>query len=260
LEWEESNPNATPSAKERQLSELNRLYRLDRFGDIARYTLYRDTYFVQSSPEIQAAFDRLLHRMFHRPAQRPTHMVELSDLQATLTDNDDLMVFSRLVFPAAQLDQPVDIVAVGEQERAHVVVASHINDGRGESYSVHEPIGPAEIGKLYRLFLDEGMPMSLAEQERYFVVIDREERVVGGLCYKMLEPTVVHLDGIVIAASLKARGLAGELLEDFCQRMSSQDVHTINTHFISRDFYIAHAFHVDERWGGLVRFLEQESA
>ena len=256
-EWGQSNPNATTSAKERQISELYRLYQLERFEDIARYGLYRHTYFAEADPEIGAAYDRLLHRMFTHPKQRPTHMVELSNLQAVLKETADRLVFSRLVFPAARPVQPVDVVAVGELEHAHVVVSSHISDGRGESYTVREPIEPAEIGRLYRLFLDSGMSMSLSEQERYFVVIDREERVAGGLCYKLLEPTVAHLDGIAITRSLKAHGLDGDLLEDFCQRMGSQGVDTINTHFISRDFYIAHGFEVNERWGGLVRFLSE---
>jgi hypothetical protein len=105
-EWGQSNPNATTSAKERQISELYRLYQLERFEDIARYGLYRHTYFAEADPEILAAFDRLLHRMFTHPKQRPTHMVELSNLQAVIKETTDRLVFSRLVFPAAR---PVEI-------------------------------------------------------------------------------------------------------------------------------------------------------
>ncbi len=259
LEWEQSNPKATPSAKERQISELRLLYRLERYQDIARYYLFRHTYFAEAQPEIQSAFDSLLDKMFGSPNVRPTHMVELSELQATLSASDDRLVFSRLVFPTARPYQPVDVVAVGEQEHAHVIVSSHIRDHQGESYSVREPIEPAEIGRLYRLSLDSGMPMSLAEQERYFVVIDREERVVGGMCYKLMEANVAHLDGIAITDSLGAHGLGGELLEDFCQRMASQGIGIINTHFVSRDFYVAHGFQVNEEWGGLVRFLDDDA-
>jgi GNAT superfamily N-acetyltransferase len=255
LEWEQSNPKATSSAKEQQIRELRLLYRLEPYKDIARYYLFRHTYFANAQPEIQLAFDSLLDKMFRSPNVRPTHMVELSELQATLSDSDDRLVFSRLVFPTARPDQPVEIVAVGEQEHAHVIVSSHIRDRQGESYAVREPIEPAEIGRLYRLSLDSGMPMSLAEQEHYFVVIDREERVVGGMCYKLMESRVAHLDGIAITGSLRAHGLGGELLEDFCQRMASQGIGIINTHFISRNFYIAHGFQVNEEWGGLVRFL-----
>ena len=260
LEWEKSNPQATSLARERQITELHQLYRLETHGDLGRYTLYRKTYFLRAEDRVKRAFDRLLGRMFRNPGQRPTHMVELSELQATLPEGTDRLVFSRLVFPAGRSVKPVEVVAVGDEESGHVVVTSHVRDNRGGEYLLREPIGPAEIGRLYRVYLDSGMPMSLSDQAHYLLAIDAEERIVGGICYKILEPEVAHMDGLVITAPLRGRGLGGELLEDFAQRMRTQRIRAINTHFISRPFLRAHDFHVDEEWGGLVRFLEEEEA
>jgi len=256
LDWDRSNPRATSFARERQISELHRLYRLEPFGDLGRYSLYRKTYFVRFPAEVISAFDRLLRRMFRNPAQRPTHMIELSDLQATLTEESDRLVFSHMVFPAGRRVGPVDVLTVGDEERGQVVVRSQVPDRRGETYTVREPIDPAEIGRLYRLYLDSGMPLSLSDQAHYLLAIDGEDRIVGGICYKILEPDVAHLDGLVISASLRGNGLGGELLEDFSARMKSLGVKTINTHYISRPFLRAHGFRLDEEWGGLVRFLE----
>jgi GNAT superfamily N-acetyltransferase len=196
--------------------------------------------------------------MFSHPDQRPTHMVELSDLQSTLTREADRLVFSRLVFPTGRSVKPLDVVAVGDQERGYVVVSSHVRDRRGDRYTIREPIDPAEIGRLYRLYLDSGMPLSLGDQAHYLLAIDGEERIVGGICFKLLEPTVAHMDGLVISGALRGHGLGGELLEDFSQRLESQGVKALNTHFISRPFLKAHRFKVDERWGGLIRFLASE--
>jgi hypothetical protein len=258
-EWEHSNPRATTFARERQISELHQLYRLEEFGDLGRYTLYRQTYFAHAGPETSSAFDRLLRKMFRDPNHRPTHMMELSDLQATLTEDADRQVFSHLVFPAGRRARPVDVMAVGDQERGQVVVRSEILDSRGESYTVREPIDPAEIGRLYRLYLDSGMPLSLSDQAHYLLAIDGDDRIVGGLCYKILEPGVAHMDGLVVSGTLRGNGLGGELLEDFSLRMKTVDVKTINTHFISRPFLRAHGFVLDEEWGGLVRFLDSEA-
>lgn len=256
LEWEKSNPRATALAKEQQIKELHSLYRLDAYGDMGRYHLYRSTYFSRARDAVVASFDRLLERMFRNPSQRPTHMVELSDLQATLESDADRLVFSRLVFPSGRSVKPVDVVALGNQERGYVVVTSHVRDRRGDSYTVREPIDPAEIGRLFRLYLDSGMPLSLGDQARYLIAIDGEERIVGGICYKLMEPTVAHMDGLVVSGALRGNGLGGELLEDFSHRLRSQGVRALNTHFISRPFLKAHDFQVDERWGGLVRFLD----
>ncbi len=259
LEWESSNPRATPQAKERQIKELHSLYRLDAYGDMGRYTLYRRTYFSRAAVSVTSAFDRLLEKMFRNPGQRPTHMVELSELQSALETDADRLVFSRLVFPSGRSIKPVDVRAVGDQDRGYVVVASHVRDRRGDSYAVREPIDPAEIGRLFRLYLDSGMPLSLGDQARYLMAIDGEDRIAGGICYKLLEPAVAHMDGLVISPDLRGHGLGGELLEDFSNRLHSQGVLALNTHFISRPFLRAHGFQVDERWGGLVRFLESES-
>jgi N-acetylglutamate synthase-like GNAT family acetyltransferase len=104
------------------------------------------------------------------------------------------------------------------------------------------------------------MPLSLSDQARYLLAIDGEDRIVGGICYKSMEPEVAHMDGLVIVAPLRGNGLGGELLEDFSLRMKSMGVKVINTHFISRPFLRAHGFRLDEEWSGLVRFLEAEEA
>jgi GNAT superfamily N-acetyltransferase len=257
--WAETNPRATARAREREIDELYRLYRLDAHGDLARYTLYRETYFAGFDGETGKAFDRLLKRMFRHFDEKPTHMIELSDLQATLADEGDRMVFSRMVFPTRRSSKPVDVRAIGDVERGYVVVTSEVKDRRGGVYTVREPTDPAEIGRLYRLYLDAGMPLSLADPARYLLAIDAEDRIVGGICFKLPEPEVAHMDGLVITPTLRGRGLGGELLEDFCTRMRSQGVGAINTHFISRPFLRAHRFQVDEEWGGLVRFLSPES-
>jgi len=258
-DWTHTNPRATSFAHERQITELHQLYQLDAHGDMGRYTLYRRTYFASLGSEVASAFDRLLHRMFRNPGQRPTHMVELSELQATLTEDADRLIFSHMVFPAGRRAGIVDILAVGGQGRSKVVVTSHLRDNRGEKYTVREPIDPAEIGRLYRLYLDSGMPLSLSDQARYLLCIDSDDRIVGGICYKILEPGVAYLDGLVVTLSLRGNGLGGEFLEDFCLRLISQGVRALNTHFIARPFLLAHGFRVDQEWGGLVRFLDPGS-
>lgn len=256
--WESSNPKATHQAKEGQLRELHSLYRLEAYGAMGRYTLYRRTFFAHAGPDTLEAFDRLLDRMFRHPEQRPTHMIELSDLQSTLETDADRLVFSRMVFPSGRVMKPLEVRAIGDQEREQVVVTSHVRDRRGGRYTIREPIDPAEVGRLYRLYLDSGMPLSLGDDADYLLAMDGEDRIVGGICYRLPERGVAHMDGLVISSALRGNGLGGELLEDFSQRLQSQGVSALNTHFISRPFLRAHGFRVDEKWGGLVRFLDPE--
>jgi hypothetical protein len=181
--------------------------------------------------------------------------VELSRLQSALESDEDRRVFSRLVFPRAQWAEPPEVLAVGQRDRQHVVVSSHIADSRNESYTVREPIEPAEIGRLYRLFLETGYPITVSGQHRHLVVIDSHDQIIGGLCYIVQEADVVHLDGIVVVSPLRHRGISRALIEDFCSRMASQGLRAVKMNFFSRQLFRAQGFVVDQRLGGLVRRL-----
>ncbi|HYK92243.1 MAG TPA: GNAT family N-acetyltransferase [Acidobacteriota bacterium] len=255
-EWEHMNPHATPLAREEEVEQLYWLYRLDRFHSMIRYQLYHRTYFANSSAVVDSAFDRLLLRMFRKPGMSALHLEELSDLQAALGDPVSREVFSRMIFPRARAEQRLEVVAVGESERKQVIVRSEITDKRGARYLVREPVVPAEVGQLYRLLHDADYPRQVSELDRHLVVTDHADQVLGGLTYVPQDKDVVYLGGLVVAGSLKGRGLASALLEDFCIRMEARGIRLVKTDFFLRHFYSANGFHVDERCGGLVRHLK----
>nr|MEE4267605.1 GNAT family N-acetyltransferase [Candidatus Krumholzibacteria bacterium] len=254
-EWEKVNAQAPLRARLEILEELSRLYRLRRLPEIARFWLFRNTYFRNAELHFLDIYDRLLTRMFRHPDQRATQMVELSDLGAAIIDPDDRIAFNRLVFPHRERGARMEIQTVGDPARKLVIVRSSIQDQQGQSYSVGEPSSPAEVGQLYSLFLQSGFPKNISETDRYFVVTDEAEQIVGGIIYRPLEDQVVFLDGIVVARALAERGIAGAVLEDFATRMTSRGYDVIKTHFFLRRFYQQHGFRLDNRWGGLVRFL-----
>ncbi|MEN8005775.1 MAG: GNAT family N-acetyltransferase [Candidatus Krumholzibacteriota bacterium] len=254
-DWETVNTQANLKARLEIIEELTRLYRLDRFPEIARFTLFRNTYFKDADLALQDIFDRLLVRMFRHPNRRATQMVELSDLQSSLTDTDDRAAFNRLAFPHRMRSDSVEVRAVGDPARSQVVVRSTIQDQHEHTYGICEPAGPAEVGQLYRLFLKAGFPKTISEADLYLVATDEAEQIIGGVVYRMLDDEAVFLDGIVVNQALAERGIARAILADFCTRLTALGVKTIKTHFFLRRFYQKHGFRVDERWGGLVRFL-----
>jgi len=254
-EWDRVNPQAPLPARLEILEEVSRLYQLERQPEIARYTLFRETYFRHADLGLLDIFDRLLIRMFRHPERRATAMVELSDLQAHINDPDDRIAFNRLAFPNRPRTAAVEIRAVGDPERDRIVVRSTIVDRLGLEYSVGEPSSPAEVGQLYRLFLRAGFPRIINEAERYLVAADETEQSVGGVVYRELEDDAVMVDGIVVAQPLTERGIASAILDDFCTRMAARGYKQIKTHFFLRRFYQRHGFKVDQRSGGLVRHL-----
>jgi len=254
-EWEMVNTSATADAKEQILYELWRLYRLNRFPEISRYYLYRHTYFANCTDKIAEAFDKLIEYMFHHPKTPAIQTLQISELQGFIEDPEDRRIFSNLIFPKAHKLEKLEVLAVGTPEHKHIVVKTTIMDRKGESFTVREPVTPVEIGQLYRLFFKEGYSKSISEGDKYLVVVDSTDQIVGGLCYRYEGDNVVNLDGSVISAPLMGRGLGSAMLEDFCNRLTNHGIRVVKTHFFLRRFYTQRGFAVDKRWGALVRFL-----
>ncbi len=254
-EWQLLNLKASLPARLEILEELSRLYRVDQMPEISRFVLFRNTYFAGAESHLRDVFDRLLDRMFQHPKRRSTQMVELSDLQDLMPDTDDRAAFNRLVFPHRLRHEQMEMQTVGRPERGQVIVRSLITDKRGSKYTVCEPAGPAEVGLLYRLFLQAGFPKTLSKADQYYVAIDEAEQIIGGLVYRTKGDEAVFLDGIVVRQAVGERGIAAAILADFCKRMASRKYASIKTHYFLRRFYEKHGFRMDQRLGGLVRFL-----
>ncbi len=257
--WHELTRDATPCAREEFVTRLQRLYGLGRFPEWARYVLYRQTYFEKATPKVLVPFDALLSEMARNPNRRPSSMVELSDLQSALDDRSDRMVFGRMVFPNASSAQELEILAVGEGGNRQVVLRSRIQLDAAV-YTVREPLEASEVGQLYRLYVAAGFLKTITTQDRFLICLDERDEVIGGLCYRVERPTVAFLDAIVIVHGLRGRGLASDILENFCTRVVELGIKVVETHFVNMHFYERHGFKVDKRWGGLVRFLDGPEA
>lgn len=257
LEWEARHPRTPAQARADAVEQVYSLYRLDLHPDLVRYQLYRKTYFRDADAAVLKAFDAVLAAIESGAGARPATLVELFDLQSALTEDFDRLVFSRLVFPGARFESPVEVQVVSEGLR-HVVFQTQIQDRLGATYLVREPVEPAEIGHFYRMSLRAGVPRALSERHRYLMVLDGAERVVGGISYLFEEKKVVRLEGIVVAPSLRNRGLSQAFLNDFCARMRGQKVEAVTTSFALASVPFPGKFQFDVRWGGMVCSLVED--
>jgi long-subunit acyl-CoA synthetase (AMP-forming)/predicted GNAT family acetyltransferase len=254
-EWETLNPGATSSAKEQMIFELSSLFRIYKFPEIVRYNFYYQTYFDKHEKSLKSAFRTLLGKINENPEIPAFQHIELSDLQSTLTCDEDREVFSRMVFSRMQSYQKIDLLKIGEDKDEHVIVTTELTDKNGIKYKVREPIDPSEIGQLYRLFFEENYPKTISEMDQHILVLDKHEHVIGGLCYIPLENDIVLLDGAAVTTSLKGRGIGSAMIEDFSARMAGVGTKVIKAHFLHGSFYLKLNFKVDKKWGALVKFL-----
>ncbi len=253
--WLAANPEASPRAREQLIEEMLQLYGLQRQPPLQRYLLYRTTWFRDAPPAVQEALDRLLATMHRHPERPVTNLPELSDLQSLLTGPDERRVFQRMVFPHSRSDEPPELLTVGEQDRRQVAVSTRIRDRDGAAFTVREPVSPAEVGVLYRLFFQSGYYRTISPADRVLVVLDEQDQVVGGISWRPVDREIVHLNGIVVATPLLGHGLSSAMIEDFCGRLANLGYNAVKTLFVMRPFFEKMGFRVDRRWGGLVRPL-----
>ncbi|HOK15524.1 MAG TPA: GNAT family N-acetyltransferase, partial [Candidatus Kapabacteria bacterium] len=223
-EWQNSNPNAIPEAKEQSIIELYHLYRLDRYPEIARYQLYRHTYFAYKGFYVRNAFDKLLAQMNKEKHVPATQLIELSELQSTLEDPIDREIFSKMVFPGYTKSLQYDIAKFEEKRDLSLIVKTTFKDKFGDPYIFRQPVEPAEIGILYRLFYKEKLTKVISEQDQFLVLFDSNDRIIGGIIYQIKEDNSCTLDGIVLATQYRGRGLGRAMMEDFINRMYSQGI------------------------------------
>jgi predicted GNAT family acetyltransferase len=144
---------------------------------------------------------------------------------------------------------------VGETLKEHVVVRFDLQDKTGTRYIQRDPVEPREIGQLYQLFFRENYPKEISSADNHSVVVDENERIIGGLTWRYLDSSNVLLDGIVVTSSLQGKGIASAMIGNFFTNMAVRGVKVIKAHFLLGNYYLKHYFEVDKKWGALIKTL-----
>ena len=255
-QWLKVNPDATKEAREQTLNEIFDLFKIFRHNEMDRFYFYRHTYFNHTSQAVRDAFSKLLQKMEEKPKTETIQLIELSDLQATLDDATDRRLFSKMVFPKMKHYQQMDFVKVMGKNKEQIIVQTIIKDKSGLTYTMREPRDATEVGKLYQLFYEENYPKTVSQQDKYFVVTDKYERVIGGISYRTLENSIVRLDGTAVTSPLQGKGIGSAMINDFFTRMAAKDVTIIKAHYLLGNYFLKHNFRVDKKWGALVKHLD----
>ncbi len=255
-DWFKMNPLTTAAAREQTCIELLELYKLQQYSELVRYSLYRHTFFADAPEELLDAFEKLLSRLSAHPEGLAIQLIELSDLQLFITDPEDKSPFSRMVFPRLQGEHGIDFMKVGEKQQEHLVVRFSFTDTSDKRYILREPVAAYEIGHLYQLFYREKYPKEITDKDHQYVLIDENEKVVGGITFRHTEGQNILLDGLVVTSALQGKGIASCMLENFFASMAAGGVEIIKAHFLFGNYYMKHFFEIDKNWGALIKKLK----
>ncbi len=185
-EWKSQNQQATSVACEETITELIKLYRIFQQPEIARYYLYRFTYFQDADYLTKKVFDTLLQTLYKNPSEPALNCIELSDLQNELKNEDDKLIFSRLVFPAQTTSKNIEVRKIGICDKEQTAIITNINDKYNQQFIFRNPIKPVESVIYIPAVLLENYPKTATENDRHFVLIDAQIKLFGGICYKIV--------------------------------------------------------------------------
>lgn len=254
-DWEALNSNPTIEAKNQTITELYKLYHINRRPEIERYYLYRNTFFKQSGKDVLDSFDKLLDCMYAQEFKPALQFTELSDLQYTLTSEDESFVFSKMVFLTGGSMGKMEVRKTGISDLEETAVHTVITDRYNESYTFRHPEKASETGNLYRLFYIENYPKIASSNDRHYIITDHAGRVSGGICYSILDETTVLLDAMIITGQLQKRGLGRAMAEEFFRRLSALNYKIVRTHLYQKNFFEKLDFKTDKKYGERVKFL-----
>ena len=254
-DWKKRNPQASIAAIIQTLDELFELYKLKRYPEVIRYTFYRHTYFADADEKIKKVFDDLLQKMLSEPETLAIQLIELSDLHSYLKNDNERLIFNKMVFPDINQRRKIDYRKVGEKQAEHLVVSTKITDRFGVEYTMREPVNASEVAEVYKLFFKENYPKEISPMDKHYVVLNERDQIIAGLCYKELEDKVVLIDGMAVISPLQGRGIGTQMMQDFFQRMKAKGFRLVKAHFLFGNYYLKHNFKIDKKWGALVREL-----
>jgi len=258
--WAALSTDATPPARARTLQELYDTYglrHLAREYPEARVRFFRETVFADSPPALLEGLDQLIAAMRSGQTSSDDLLDAVAELRSRLdVGEDDGYFLARISLPYLRPEDDADFVrsSLSGQRQSEIVVTLEDEDGR--PFRVRHALNPKEVGRLHRLFQAAKLDVQFRLEHRYLVAINDRQQIIGGIYYEVEEDgTSAHLEKIVVADVYRRKGVAGGLMNDFFNRLSSAGVRTVTTGFFRPGYFYGYGFRVEKRYAGLVKDL-----
>jgi long-chain acyl-CoA synthetase len=259
FDWYAGHPGSTAESLAQSADDIYNLFNIGSMDDIFRYYYYLYTYFRNAGKQFRSGLENFITGIItgkEEPGPRLSEHPRLAELHSLLENSYEKITFNRMIYPNLKISEKAELTATGSGTRRHSSLVSYIRDNSGEVFTIREPLSASEVGMLYRIFFIEKFPRQITEKDNYLVLADSREIITGGLCYRVLNEEVVHLDGIVLNRSIRGRGLGSGLLGDFIPRMRSAGFKLIKTPNVFREFYLSKGFRISDTWGTAVMPLD----
>ncbi len=259
--WSASTEGATREARATMLREIWNVYGLDRLRAHypgLRMCFFRRTVFAEAEMTLGRELDRLIATQVRERLKTQDLLGRITALRdEAVVGTEEEFFLARMAYPYLADTQPAELVPLQEGDRLHTDIEVTRNDGSGRPLRIRRAANPKEVGRLQRMFVEADMAMPFLPEHRHLVVLDERDYIIGGLTYREEEneADVVRIDRYAVTPHRRKRGVARELLEEFCARMAGRGVRSVTVAYLQPRYHASVGFEVDHLHGGMIRHL-----
>ncbi len=257
--WLNLNPKATIEARGSTIQQLYDDYDLGSLIDDypeTRIRFFLMTAFKDSKNSIK---DELL--ILQKGLRAKAILAENLDEYINKINNtiklsiDDEYFITRLLF------EHVDAEGIGKEfvwdsgSEGKLDLISAISDNFGENHQIRQPGHPKEIAKFQTLLLNSNLTAVFNQQHKFLLIINSSNQLIGGVYWIITDDNCAYLERIVIHPKYRKRHLSSILLDELFNRLKNKRYKYITVGFFQAGLFYNKGFHIDKRFGGLVKKL-----
>ena len=258
--WHTLNPGATAQACIQTVLELETSYTLAQ-TEIeypgSRIQFFRDTLFAKSDVDFRRHLNAIIRKVKRDPLATEDLVEEFTGLREkhSLSESEEIYL-TRLTYPHLGVSDSAEFVSFASQGAARTALVVFIEDDEGYPFAIRGPASPKEIGKLHQLFTAANLPVDLRPDHQFLLVLTEKNQVVGGLFYRPVNASHVHLEKVVVDSHYRHKGISDGLLNEFFNRLRTQRIKLVTVGFLRPQYFYKFGFKIDHRYGNMIKKLK----
>lgn len=257
--WLELNQNASLSAQAQTLYDLYETYHLlelEKSYPETRTRFFLETAFQNSSENLKKALKELVKNQHEKNLSKQDTLAFIANFQNEFELNDkETFFFTRLSYPYLK---PTDSAALLKMRSEGTQIANlvvQLEDYDGNSFSIRRPVSPKEISRLHQLYIDANLLVHFHADHQFLVAISERGFIIGGLFYIRTGDQSVNMEKIVVADRYRRKGISEGLMNEFFNRMKSEQAKFVTTGFFRPEYFYRFGFKIKRKYSGLVKEL-----
>ena len=257
--WLNLNPQATIAARGSTIQQLYNDYNLGSLNDNypeTRIRFFLMTVFKDSKKSIK---NELL--LLQKGLRAKTISVENLDEHINKINKKIKLSHEDEYFITRLLFEHIDAEDIGKEfvwdsgSEGKLELISAITDNFGENHQIRQPVHPKEIARFQTLLLNSNLTAVFNQQHEFLFIINSINQLIGGVYWIKTDEKCAYLERIVVKPKYRKRYLSSILLDELFNRLKNKRYKYITVGYFQAGLFYNKGFHIDKRFGGLVKDL-----